>query len=210
MKRHMHQTVILLMLSATIGMSYGQVREPGAPRGSADQPAIGSATAPTADASIDPVSQAIEMSNAEIALARIASLKTQNAKVRTFAEMLVKDHTAALTKLRTVQGVTTTDMKPSARHQANTERLSKISGSEFDREFMRAAISDHQEALKFFEQQSRADDAAAPVPGKATLAKVSQEMTPTVREHLQQAQSILKDLEVKVNLTPLRSPNGTR
>jgi len=198
MKRTMHQTVLSLMLFAMIKMAYGQVREPGAPRGAAaDRPAIGSATAPTSDASIDPVNQAIELSNAEIALARIASGKAQTAKVRSFAEMLVKDHTAGLTKLRTVQGVTTVDMKPSARHQANAERLSKIFGSEFDREYMRAAVSDHQEALRFFEQQAKADDAAAPVPGKATLAKVSQEILPTIREHLQEAQSILKDLEVR-------------
>jgi putative membrane protein len=210
MKRTMHQTVFPLMLFAMIEMAYGQVREPGAPRGPADRPAIGSATTPTADASIDPVNQAIEMSNAEIALARIASERAQHPKVKSFAEMLVKDHTAVLTKLRAVPGVTTVDIKPSARHQANAERLSKISGSEFDREYMRAVVSNHQEALKFFEQQTKADDPAAPVPGKATLAKVSQETIPTVREHLQVAQSLLKDLEVKLNLNPLRTPNGPR
>jgi putative membrane protein len=210
MKRTLHQTVLLLMLSATVKTAYGQVRDPGAARGAADRPAIGSATAPTADASINPVNQAIEINNAEIALARVASGKAVNAKVRAFAEMLVKDHAAALTKLRTVQGVTATDMKPSAKHQANAERLSKIYGSEFDREFMRAAVSDHQDALKFFEQQAKADDPAAPVPGKATLAKVSQEITPTIREHLQEAQSILKALEVKSNMTPLRTPKGIR
>src|SRR4051812_3955524 len=122
MKRAMHQAVFSLMLFAMLEMAYGQVREPGAPRrAAADRPAVGSATAPTSDASIDPVNQAIEMSNAEIALARIASGKAQTAKVRSFAEMVVKDHTAGLTKLRTVQGVTSVDMKPSARHQANAE-----------------------------------------------------------------------------------------
>jgi putative membrane protein len=198
MKRIMHQAVFPLMLFATMlfaMMGYGQVREPGAARGASDRPAIGSATAPTADSSIDPVAQAVEMHNAEIALARIASGKAQNPKVKSFAEMLIKDHTDALRKLQSVQGVTTTNMKPSARHQANAERLSKISGSEFDREYMRAAVSDHQEALRFFEQQSKADDSAAPLPGN--LAKVSQEIIPAIREHLQKAQSILKDLEVK-------------
>jgi predicted outer membrane protein len=109
--------------------------------------------------------------------------------------MLVKDHTAALTKLRNVQGVTATDTKPNARHQATADRLSKIFGSEFDREYMRAVVSDHQEAVKFFEQQGKADS-AVPAPGNTTLAKVSQELTPMVRAHLQEAQNILKDLEL--------------
>jgi hypothetical protein len=55
--------------------------------------------------------------------------------------------------------------------------------------------ADHQDAVKFFEQQSKATDPAAPAPGKTTLAKVSQELIPTVREHLQAAQNILKYLE---------------
>src|SRR3954470_9912252 len=158
MKYIMHQAVLPLMLSALIEVAYGQVTPPGAARGASDRPAIGSATAPTADSSIDPVAQAIEMNNAEIALARIASAKAQTPKVRSFAETLIKDHTDALRKLQSVQGVTTTDMKPNARHHANAERLSKISGSEFDREYMRAALSDHQDALRFFEQQAKADD----------------------------------------------------
>jgi putative membrane protein len=203
------RTVIPLTLAVMIAVAYGQVTPPGAPpgapRGANDGPITGSFTAPTADASIDPVTQAIEMNNAEIALARIASEKAQNSRVRSFAEMLIKDHTAALTKLQSVQGVTTTEMKPNPRHQATADRLSKLYGMEFDREYMRAMVADHQDAVKFFEQQSKATDSAAPAPGKTTLARVSQDRTPTVREHLLEAQNILKYLET----TPPKAHNGT-
>jgi putative membrane protein len=194
MNRIFFRTVFPLTLSAMIAIAYGQVTQPGAPRDAEDGPIIGSITAPTADSSIDPVIQAIEMSNAEIALARIASGKAQNAKVRAFADMLIKDHTATLAKLRSVEGVTTTDAKLNVRHQATADRLSKIYGTEFDREYMRVVVSNHQEAVKFFEQQSKVDS-AAPAPGKVSLARVSQELTSTVREHLEEAQNLLKDLQ---------------
>ena len=222
MKRTLFHTVFSLTLCAMFALAYGQVTQPGAPGGAADGPLTGSLTAPTADSSIDPVIQAIELNNAEIALAKVALGKAQNAKVKAFADKLVKDHTAALTKLRGVQGVTTTDTKPNARHQATADRLSKISGSEFDREYLRAVVSEHQEAVKFFEQQSKADS-AVPAPGSTTLARVSQELTPIVRAHLQEAQNLLKDLEMtpsKANTNKngnsnsstilVRTPNGYR
>jgi putative membrane protein len=205
MKRILVRTLFPLTLSVMIAIAYGQVAQPGAPpRGAEDGPVTGSFTAPTADSSIDPLSQAIEMNNAEIALARIASGKAQDAKVKTFAEMLIKDHTAALTKLQSVQGVTTTEMKPNPRHQASADRLSKLSGLEIDREFMRTMVADHQEAVKFFEQQGKAADSAAPAPGRTSLARVSHDLTPTVRAHLLEAQNILKYLET----TPPKAHNG--
>jgi putative membrane protein len=210
MKPMLFHSVFALTLSAVIAIAYGQVTQPGAPGGVADGPLTGSLTAPTADSSIDPMIQAIELNNAEIALARVALGKAQNAKVKAFADMLVKDHTAALTKLQNVQVVTATDTKPNSRHQASADRLSTISGSEFDREYMRVVVADHQEALKFFEQQSKADS-AVPAPGNTALAKVSQELTPMVRSHLQEAQNILKDLEMtplKGNINKYRNSNS--
>jgi putative membrane protein len=200
---------VLLPLSfaAMINIAYGQVTPPGAPRGGEDGAIIGSITAPTADSSVDPLSHAIEMNNAEIALAGIAQRKAQNPKVKSFAEVLMRDHTAALVKLQNVQGVTSTDMKPNAPHQAIAERLSKLSGAEFDREYMKMMVSDHQDALKFFEQQSKATDSSAPVPGKATLARVSQELIPTVREHLLEAQNILKALETEAEIAKGARPH---
>jgi putative membrane protein len=205
MKRIWIYTVLPLTLFAMIAVAYEQVTPPGAPRGDADGPITGSFTAPTADSSIDPLTQAIEMNNAEIALARMASGKAQNAKVKSFAEMLIKDYTDALTKLQSGQGVTTSEMQPNPRHQATADRLSKLSGLEFDREYMRTMVADHQEALKFFEQQGKATDSEPLAAGKTTLARVSQELIPTVREHLLEAQNVLKYLET----TPPKAHNGT-
>ena len=205
MKRKWIYTVLPLTLFAMIAVAYEQVTPPGAPRGNADGPITGSFAAPTADSSIDPLTQAIEMNNATVAVARIASGQAQNARVKSFAEMMIKDHTAALTKLQNVQGVTTTEMKVNPKHQATADRLSKLSGMEFDREYVRTMVAEHQEAVKFLEQQSKAGDSEPPSPGKTTLAMVSRERIPTVREHLLVAQNVLKYLET----TPPKAHNGT-
>ena len=221
MKRVLLHMVFPLTLSGMIVIAYGQVTPPGTPGGATDGPLTGSLTAPTTDSSIDPVIQAIEMNNAEIALAKVASGKTQNEKVRAFADMLIKDHMAALARLRGIPSITLTDTRLNARHQASVDRLSQISGIEFDREYMRVMVSEHQDAVKFFEQQSKADS-SVPAPGNVSLAKVSQELTQKVREHLQEAQNILKDLELpsrantnkngnsNSNTIPVRTRNGGR
>src|SRR3954469_16223102 len=102
-----------------------------------------------------PASELVEMNNAEVALGKTAASKAQNAEVKSFANMMVKDHSSALAKLKDVEGVTTTDMKPNAKHQATADRLSKLSGAEFDREYMSAMVTDHEEALSFLERQSK-------------------------------------------------------
>jgi putative membrane protein len=207
MKRMLFHTVFPLTLSGMIATAYGQVTPPGTPGGVPDGPLTGSLTAPTADSSIDPVIQAIEMNNAVIALAKVASGKTQNEKVRAFADIVIKDHTTALARLRSIPSITMTDTRPSARHQATVNRLSQISGIEFDREYMRVMVSEHQDAVKFFEQQSKADSSVAAT-GNASLAKVSQELTQKVREHLQEAQNILKDLEMPSRANTNKSGNS--
>jgi len=173
------------------------------------------------------ISTAIEMNVAEIEAGKLAAGKAQNAKVKDFANMMVKDHTQALTKLRGLQTGSTTDVKPNAKHQQTADRLSKLSAAEFDREFMNVMVSDHQEAVNFLEQHSTgsgsrtsnstptsgsrsgdssaagASDRSAPNQRGASagsnsttdLASVAQDLLPTVRQHLQLAQQLQKDLQ---------------
>jgi predicted outer membrane protein len=140
----------------------------------------------------NPMMTAIEMNVAEVETSRIATTKATNPRVKQFAEMMVKDHTGALAKLRggtdatggtgttggkgtpgtsggtatpgtsggtaTPRGTGTAgmtgDMKMNAKHQQEADRLSKLSGAEFDREYMKAMVNDHQEAVRFFEQHA--------------------------------------------------------
>jgi putative membrane protein len=71
------------------------------------------------------------------------------------------------------------------KHQMHAEmkKLQSMSGSEFDREFARQAVKHHQKSVREFEQASqRAEDQQL----KAWIDKT----LPTLREHLQTAQSL--------------------
>jgi predicted outer membrane protein len=167
---------------------------------------------------------AIEMNVAEVEMAKIASRKAQHPRVKEFAEMMAKHHTQTLAKLRALPGGKV-DVKPNAKHQHAAAQLSRLSGAQFDREYMAAMVSDHREALKFLEEQSGATHAkpAAPTAGTAEQGKASPgdlssqrdatqpsvdspgsrtdlsilayELIPTVRTHFELAQEILKDVQ---------------
>jgi hypothetical protein len=159
------------------------------------------------------VTQAIEMNVAEVELGKIATQKAQNSRVKEFAAMMVKDHSASLEKLRPLQGgISATS--PNSKHQETAERLSKLSGAEFDREYMNVMVKAHQEALSFYEKLAAPVNAgsAPPAPPAATqektgaavpapdstgqeLAKLAEGFLPTTRRHSQTAQKINMELQ---------------
>jgi predicted outer membrane protein len=100
-----------------------------------------------------PLEQAIELNVAEIEVGKLASSKAQNARVKDFAETMVKDHTQGLDKLRAIPGAPS-DAKPNSKHQQTAERLSKLSGADFDREYMKRMVSGHQQAVRFLEKEA--------------------------------------------------------
>ena len=72
-------------------------------------------------------------------------------------------------------------------HKALMDKLSGLSGNEFDREFIRAAVKSHEKGVKSFEKQSTsATDADVKAFATNTL--------PTLREHLQMARDLDKKL----------------
>lgn len=122
--------------------------------------------------------KAAESGLAEVQMSHTALTKAANDEVKTFAQRMVDDHTKAnneLKDLATKKGVTLPTM-PNAKQRAEQERLSKLSGADFDREYMRSQVKAHNEAVALFEKEARA--------GKDQETKAWAEQTlPTLREH---------------------------
>src|SRR6185295_3255098 len=95
---------------------------------------------------------AIEMNYAEVQLGQLAAAKAENPKVKAYADVLVKDHSAALEKL---QKFRTEQVTPSlnSEHKKLKETLSGKSGAQFDREYVDAMVRDHRSSIRLFEQQ---------------------------------------------------------
>jgi len=60
------------------------------------------------------------------------------------------------------------------------DELAKLSGADFDREFAKAMVKGHEEAISKFEAASKGDD---------DIAKFAQETLPTLQKHLKAAQT---------------------
>jgi predicted outer membrane protein len=166
--------------------------------------------------------EAVQINVAEIEAGKMAANKAQNPRVKEFANMMMTDHTEALAKLRPLPGGGSLGVKPDGKHQEAADHLAKLSGAEFDREYMDAMVNDHREALMFFERHShgqpepsgqsdsksktaRADepdgkqrpDAHAPsgTEYNPEFSKVAEELVPTVRQHLRMAEQIQQELQ---------------
>jgi putative membrane protein len=129
--------------------------------------------------------EAAQSGMAEVMLSNLALQKSQNEQVRTFAQQMVTDHTAAnseLTSLASTKNVTLpTDVD--SKHRSAMDKLNGMSGTDFDKAYMKQMVKDHEAAVKLFQRQAdRGDDADA----KAFAAKT----LPTLQGHLQMARNM--------------------
>jgi len=117
---------------------------------------------------------------AEVELGRMASTKAQNAEVKQFGQQMMADHTRANNELKTLaagKNVTLpTDV--GAMHKATMDKLSKLSGAEFDKEYVKAMVEDHEKDVAEFQKQA---DSGANADVKAFAAKT----LPTLKMHFE-------------------------
>lgn len=134
--------------------------------------------------------EAAQSGMAEVALGNLGVQKAQNEKVKEFADQMVRDHSAVNEELKSLASgknvALPADVGP--KQKATRDKLSGLSGMDFDREFMKVMVKDHQAAVKLFDKQSRSD---ADADAKAFAGK----HLPALQGHLQMAQSISGELK---------------
>jgi putative membrane protein len=126
---------------------------------------------------------------AEVELGKMAMQQGSNAKVKSFGQQMVTDHSKAGDELKSIakaKGMTLpTALDPP--HQATRDKLAKLSGAEFDRAYMDEMVMGHQTVAK--KMMTEANSGADPEL-KAFAAKT----VPTVQSHLKMAQDIQKEV----------------
>jgi len=126
---------------------------------------------------------------AEVELGRVAMQRAARPAVRSFGERMVADHgrgnteLAALARSKGMDVSTTLDTT----HQAMRDRLSGLSGADFDRAYMSEMVRDHTEDVALFE---RAAETASDADVKAFAAR----SLPMLRDHLALARQINSDV----------------
>ena len=180
----------------------------------ADTPAVGTAgegTAADRDRGVGAltrnwVEDRMEAGMTEVKLGELASTKGQNADVKAFGEMMVRDHTKAGDELK--QLASKHNITPPAEldddHRDKVDRLSKLQGAEFDREYMNTMVDDHEKTVNALEDRldKEGDDANPRYTPKRTdnafeteLNQWAAKTIPTVRQHLDKAKQIDQKLD---------------
>ena len=185
----------------------------GADRSANRDAATASTMARANDASDDHafVEKMAQVNMAEVKLGQLASERAANAQVKTFARKMIGDHQKANNELKQVASKMAVQLpaETDAKHQELYDRLSKLKGAEFDREFMKAMVDGHQEVVQDLERH--ADNSAKPgdrsvgTSGDASQAHTAvsgwaTKMLPDVRQHLDQA----KQIESKLSSSPTK------
>jgi putative membrane protein len=122
----------------------------------------------------------------EVEAARLALTRAGNPQVRSYAQMLLDHHTASNKELTTLVGSKGHRVAPGlpAELQQKIGTLTRLSGADFDREFVRmTGVQDHSAAIAAFEQGQRS------VADRDLRAFIDKSL-PVLRSHLQQAQDL--------------------
>lgn len=122
---------------------------------------------------------------ATVKIAELGVKKATRPEVKSFAETIVKEHTAAneeLKKLAVTKGVELSAVID-AKHAEMFQKLEQYSGTEFDKEFLDVAVSGHKKCVGRFEDAAK-DSQDNDV--KTWAAK----MLPSLKAHLAQAEEL--------------------
>ena len=150
------------------------------------------------------LTEAAQGSVAEVTLGKMAAEKGENAAVKDFGNRMVRDHSKAIEEakvLATTAGVPLpTEMSEEAK--ALQQRLNNLAGVEFDRAYMDEMVNDHKKDIAAFEKQ--AEDGQ-----NAQVKEWAKKMLPTLKEHLNLAQSAEKRVSAR-NRTEMDASGGMR
>ncbi len=122
---------------------------------------------------------------AEVQLGQMAEQKASNPKVKAFGQRMVNDHSKnddLLTSLAQEQHIPLpTELDPE--HKNAKAALSSKSGSQFDQDYMRLMVHEHQKTVALFKHEAQTSQ-------DATVKQFAQQSLPTLESHLQEAQQI--------------------
>ena len=138
------------------------------------------------------VKKAADGGMAEVALAKLAQEKASSADVKSFAAKLEKDHSHANDELKEVASKKniTLPASPSKNHQALHDKLSKLSGAEFDKAYVAAMLEDHQKDVREFSRVASGN-------GDADVKAFAAKTLPTLKDHLHQVHDLAKNTGAK-------------
>jgi putative membrane protein len=122
----------------------------------------------------------------EVELGKLAVKKASSDAVKQFAQKMVDDHTKANEELKQIASQANIGVPDSldSKHQSRIDKLSKLSGTEFDRAYIKDQLKDRQQDVKEFQNEAENSN-------HEEVKNFASKTLPTLQEHL----SMAKDLK---------------
>ena len=136
---------------------------------------------------------------AEVELGRLTVERGASTEVKKFGQMMIDDHTKAGDKLKSVASARNipvpTDLDD--KHRDLRDKLAKLSGSAFDREYMAAMVEGHEGVAAKLESRLDSAKLAQKSDNVVTMAvnEWAAEAYPVVQKHLEAAKVLDKSLK---------------
>jgi putative membrane protein len=132
------------------------------------------------------IEKAAKAGQEEIDISRVAVTRTTNPQVRTFAQMIVDDHTSASTALAAIAA--SKEVKLPVTDMDETEKWTKKSGKDFDEDYIGKMVSAHKDAVELFAKEAdKGEDMETKAFARDTL--------PKLQHHLEMALDLKKTLK---------------
>jgi putative membrane protein len=129
---------------------------------------------------------------AEVALGQMATNKAESEAVKDFAQRMITDHGKANQELKDLaasEGVTLpTEMSTEAK--ALQKKLSGLSGTEFDKAYMKEMLKDHKKDISAFKKETEQGQ-------DSEVKNWAAKTLPTLQEHYTIAQTTASQIGVK-------------
>ena len=152
--------------------------------GTATLMAISIATASAKDKPSETfLEKAIEGNFAEVSMGDLAQKNGQSDEVRSYGKMLSTDHAAANQKaMDAAKGLgVNPPTGPNAKQKADFDKMSKMSGTDFDKMFAKHMVADHQKDIAEYKKAAKNKDAG----GEYAAGQID-----TLQKHLEAAKSL--------------------
>jgi|GEM_PF-2191767 len=176
---------------------------PGRPSESATRPGHDPAPAPASEA--DFVQTAAKGGMGEVKIAELAVKKARDEKVKEFAHMLVKDHTAANEELKTAAASAniTLSTTPDAKAEEKYARLNKAEGKQFDKAFLDEMAMCHEKNIAYYE-------AGKKVAKSAPVTAFIDKTLPVIKRHAEKIEELRRGDRPDAGTRPDPTRPGTR
>jgi putative membrane protein len=120
----------------------------------------------------------------EVQAGKLALQKSSDEKVKAFAQRMVDDHSKAGDDLKAAAGQEgiTLPTELDGKHKSSLDKLSGLSGAQFDAAYKAQMLKDHKEDVAMFEKEAAS--------GQTAVDKFASSTLPTLKEHLKMAEDL--------------------